>query len=448
MAAREPIRESTDSGFRRAVLSSEGRAAEQARTILDEQMKVAFFEGQRGFNLARAIVCGAFLARELVSMALSGHAARLDVFVTVMLTIAVAWSLLYLRLMKAPTVISAGTGATLDIVLFTSLMAALIAWHDGDGYDGLWTHPAPHSIALLVAANGLRFNRGLVLWTTALSLLSLVALAALDRHMWGAQLAYGATEVGFDVVLVLCAAVVALVFRARAQQMAERVARRALDAVRTKEKLGRYLGKEVASAALALDEIKLGGVRQPIAVLFSDLRGFTSAAEAVPPEVLVDQLNAYLEEMVRCIESEGGVVDKYLGDGIMAVFGAPIAHPDDAARAIAAARKMQRALARHNEERARRGLWTLEHGIGVHYGPAVAGHIGTAEHAQYTVVGDVVNVAARLEGMTKAHGKGVLVSMDAVTAARASAAVDDVEPMGSLPVRGRVQPLEVVALKG
>ena len=83
------IRESTDSGFRRAVLSSEGRSAEQARRILDEQMKVAFFEGQRGFNLARSIVCGAFLARELVFVALGGAPTRLDVFVIVMLTIRV-----------------------------------------------------------------------------------------------------------------------------------------------------------------------------------------------------------------------------------------------------------------------------------------------------------------------------------------------------------------------
>jgi adenylate cyclase len=181
--------------------------------------------------------------------------------------------------------------------------------------------------------------------------------------------------------------------------------------------------------------------------LYSDLRGFTAAAEATPPEQLVEQLNAYLYEMVRCIEGEGGVIDKYMGDGIMAVFGAPRAREDDAARALRAARAMQTALERHNQARALKALPPLEHGIGVHYGNAIAGHVGTPAHAQYTVVGDVVNVASRIERLTKEHHKGVLVSGELVARAAAADPTRGLSRVGTVEVRGRTQPIELYSVE-
>jgi class 3 adenylate cyclase len=443
------VQESTDSGFRRTVLSSEGRTAELARKILDEQIGHAYVQGQRGFNVARAVVCGIFLAREftLAVFDLENMLATRIWSITV-LAVGLVWSLAYLRFVKAPKLWFSAVGAALDYVLFFLIMLGLQLFADPATYRGLWSYPAVHSIALIVAASGLRFNRAIVLLCTALAFLTLGALLVTDDMLHSGHIQYAARDMIFDVLLVIGACTVALVYRQRAQDMAERTARRALDATRARDKLGRYLGRVVAKEALSLDEIKLGGARQNIAVLFTDLRGFTSAAEAVPPEQLVDQLNAYLEEMVRCIESEGGVVDKYTGDGVMAVFGAPHTREDDALRALQAARKMQTALFRHNDVRKARGLWPLEHGIGVHWGSAVAGHVGTADHAQYTVVGDVVNVAARLDGMTKAQGRSVLVSRDLVERARAIEKVDDLDAIGPLPVRGRVQPLDVYALRG
>ena len=116
---------------------------------------------------------------------------------------------------------------------------------------------------------------------------------------------------------------------------------------------------------------------------------------------------------------------------------APTESADDAQRALKAARAMQERLAAHNAVRARRGLPPLEHGVGVHYGVAVAGNIGTVDQAQYTIVGDVVNVAARLEKLTKEQGASVLVSKDLVEAARKTGAVDDVTPCGEVAIRGR-----------
>ena len=151
--------------------------------------------------------------------------------------------------------------------------------------------------------------------------------------------------------------------------------------------------------------------------------------------------------MVAEIAAEGGVVDKYIGDAIMAVFGAPLGNEDDAARALRAAAAMHRALHTHNEARAARDLPPLSQGIGVHYGWAIAGNIGTRDRPQYTVIGDTVNLCSRLEGATKETHVSVLASSEVVTAARAQS--DDLPPfapLGTIQVRGRTSPVHVFAV--
>ncbi|MBI5510421.1 MAG: adenylate/guanylate cyclase domain-containing protein [Deltaproteobacteria bacterium] len=181
-----------------------------------------------------------------------------------------------------------------------------------------------------------------------------------------------------------------------------------------------------------------GGERREVAVLFSDLRGFTSYAERLPPERLVQELNDYLAAMVEAVHGQGGTVDKYIGDSIMAVLGLMGSDPEDAARAIRTADSMQRALARHNADRASRRLPPLKQGIGVHFGQAIVGNIGTENRLQFTVVGDVVNTASRLKSATKSEGAPVLVSAAAVEAARrASADLPPLRPHGELRLRGR-----------
>lgn len=179
-------------------------------------------------------------------------------------------------------------------------------------------------------------------------------------------------------------------------------------------------------------------------MLFSDLRGFTTYSESLPPEELVDELNAYLEAMVREIKYEGGVIDKYIGDAIMVVFGIPSPKPGDAERAVRCAWRMDQALAVHNAQRTARGLPPLKHGVGVHFGEVVAGNMGTSERLQYTVVGDTVNLAARLESASKTLGVPIVLSREVVEAVGEDALPAAVREVDTISVKGRDQPVEVL----
>ena len=166
-----------------------------------------------------------------------------------------------------------------------------------------------------------------------------------------------------------------------------------------------------------LDEIlsgrlrpSLGGERREVCVLFSDIRGFTTLSEGLPPETVTALLNRYFELMTAAIHRHGGTLDKFIGDGIMAFFGAPKAldHPcDDALRT---AQDMIAALEAFNEEQAREGRAPIAIGVGLHYGPAIVGYIGSLERHEYSAIGDTVNVASRIEGLTKEAGFPVLLS--------------------------------------
>jgi adenylate cyclase len=183
-------------------------------------------------------------------------------------------------------------------------------------------------------------------------------------------------------------------------------------------------------------------------VLFSDLRGFTRYSEKISPERLVSELNAYLDVMVTVVRKHGGMVDKYIGDAIMVVFGLPEPQPDAPLRALRAAAEMQAALLVHNADRERRGLPPLQQGIGVHHGHAIAGNIGTEDRLQYTVIGDVVNLASRLESVTKERGVSSLFSQDVVDAAQATG--QETPPLaaaGSVQARGRDGSIEVYTLR-
>jgi adenylate cyclase len=160
---------------------------------------------------------------------------------------------------------------------------------------------------------------------------------------------------------------------------------------------------------------------------------------------LIAELNDYLDVMVEAIRQERGVVDKFIGDAIMVVFGIPKPGAEDAQRAIRAAAAMQAALIQHNATRTSSGRPPFEQGIGVHYGYAVAGHVGTTQRLQFTVVGDVVNVASRLESATKAVGASVLISAAAVEAAGGEGH-PALKHLGRVAVSGHEQDLEVHTL--
>ena len=178
---------------------------------------------------------------------------------------------------------------------------------------------------------------------------------------------------------------------------------------RVKETFNKFHNKEIAEKLLS-GEVKLGGERKEATVFFSDVRGFTALSESMEPEQVVEMLNEYMTRMVSIIRSYRGVVDKYVGDAIMAVWGVPITGEEDAYNAVRACLAMREDLAKLNELRISRNQPVIKIGMGLNCGALIAGNIGSDEKMEYTVIGDAVNLASRIESMTKEHGTDLLVS--------------------------------------
>jgi len=184
------------------------------------------------------------------------------------------------------------------------------------------------------------------------------------------------------------------------------------------------------------NSFKLGGVTQTITVLFADIRGFTRISEHAPPEKIVQLLNRYFSAMTEIIFAHGGTLDKYLGDGLMALFGAPTVTPKDAANAVSAAVAMQRRMLSINDELRAEGYPEIGIGIGLHTGEAIVGYIGSDRRSEYTAIGDTVNTASRLESNAKA-GQIYVSEM----AAKAAHTRYQLLPRDAISVKNREQPV-------
>ncbi|HEY6804156.1 MAG TPA: adenylate/guanylate cyclase domain-containing protein [Pyrinomonadaceae bacterium] len=199
----------------------------------------------------------------------------------------------------------------------------------------------------------------------------------------------------------------------------------------------RFLPEYVVKQMLENPEsFKLGGVNQTITILFADIRGFTRISEHAPPEKIVSLLNRYFSAMTDIIFGHGGTLDKYLGDGLMALFGAPTATPEDASNALNAAVAMQRRVLSINQELHNEGLPEIGVGMGLHTGEVTVGYIGSERRSEYTAIGDAVNTASRLE--TNAKGGEILIS-DAT--AKAAHSRYRLEPREAIMVKNRQQPV-------
>ncbi len=219
------------------------------------------------------------------------------------------------------------------------------------------------------------------------------------------------------------------------------------DADAMKATMGKYMARKVMAHILK-EKMSLGGEKLTVTILFSDLRSFTSISERMDPQTLVGLLNEYFTEMVEAVLAEDGVVDKYIGDAIMVVFGAPEPETNDALRAVRSAVGMRRALTRLNKRLIERGVHPLKTGIGVHTGEVIAGSIGHEEQRQYTVIGDAVNLASRLETATKDLGAHILISEHTYEIVREHVVA---RPVKEITVKGRAQPVmtyEVLGLTG
>ncbi|MDP6572308.1 MAG: adenylate/guanylate cyclase domain-containing protein [Rhodospirillales bacterium] len=209
---------------------------------------------------------------------------------------------------------------------------------------------------------------------------------------------------------------------------------------RVKTTMARYMSKEVADELLAGGEAELGGKSQKVSILFSDIRNFTSLSEVLGARDMVTLLNAYFEDMVDVIFEFGGILDKYIGDAIMALFGVPFSRPGDADNAVAVANEMLVALAAFNRRRTADGFKPLEIGVGISTGDVIAGSIGSPKRMEYTVIGDSVNLAARLESANKFYGTKILMSEATVRDTTNTTHVREIDLMR---VKGKDRPVAV-----
>jgi len=208
-----------------------------------------------------------------------------------------------------------------------------------------------------------------------------------------------------------------------------------------KSTFSKYVAKEVVEQMVANpDLVRLGGERRELTLLFSDLAGFTSMSERLSPEAVARVINLYLTEMTHLIIASGGTVDKFIGDAVMAFWGAPLGDPQHASHGVETAIAMQRAMDRLQPQFAEMGAGVVALRIGLHSGPAIVGNMGSEDRFDYTALGDTVNLAARLEGVNKSYGTRILLSAATVEALTRPCAL---RPVDRVRVKGKALPVDI-----
>jgi adenylate cyclase len=258
-----------------------------------------------------------------------------------------------------------------------------------------------------------------------------IGVGAMAALLVGAQLAFNAGTI-VTVVYPLIAALIAILLTAAIHGLTV-----AFEREQARDAFARFVPEAVVDQVLQdSDGVRLGGVRGEATVMFSDLRGFTSFSETLEPERVIESLNRYLTEMSEAILDHGGTLVAYMGDGIMAVFGAPLKQEDHADRALEAAREMLDRMEGFNGWLREQGLHDgFKMGIGLNSGAVMSGNVGSERRLEYTALGDTTNTAARLEGMTKGTPHQLYVAD--TTKQRLTRSVDDLVAVGEAEVRGR-----------
>ncbi|MEM8811096.1 MAG: adenylate/guanylate cyclase domain-containing protein [Pseudomonadota bacterium] len=248
------------------------------------------------------------------------------------------------------------------------------------------------------------------------------------------------------ITLIVTLVLATAIWRAR------RFMTRQIESELERESLSRFFSPDVVRKISGGQTLHTGGHAHNVAILFVDIVGFTGLSEKMGPNRTIDFLRAFHDRMASRVFAHNGTLDKYLGDGLMATFGTFESRQDDARRALQCALDMVDDIDVWNRERERSGHQPVRIAVGVHYGPVIAGDVGTGRRMEFTVVGDSVNVASRLERLSRDHETPVALSGDLVKAA----SVDDeqaafgwrLEPRGNVTVRGRQQPLDLWVASG
>jgi len=212
---------------------------------------------------------------------------------------------------------------------------------------------------------------------------------------------------------------------------------------KVRDLLGKVVSKDIADELMS-GQVKLGGETRIVTILFSDIRDFTTLCEGRAPEKILSLLNNYLTEVSAAIDQHHGVVDKYIGDAVMALFGAPIKSDSDTYNALCAALQINEKVVSLNKINAEQNLPLLNTGIGLHTGQVVAGNLGSANRLNYTVIGDPVNLASRLESLTKTYGVNIIVSEET----KNQGAGFIYRELDLVRVKGKAQPVRLYELIG
>ncbi|MGE0863848.1 MAG: CHASE2 domain-containing protein [Vicinamibacterales bacterium] len=286
------------------------------------------------------------------------------------------------------------------------------------------------ALALVVAAVGLATNA----WGTGVASLVLLALLA-----W-----FSVVQLANGTWIPVTVPGLAIVF-AFVGDLAWKYVVEGREKRQVKKLFSRYVSKDVYDRLVADPSLAaLGGARRSMTVLFSDVRGFTAMSEKGSPEEVVAQLNEYFSRMVAVVFDYRGTVDKFVGDMVMALFGAPLDDEEHAEHAVQTALAMVKALGELNAEWQSQGRAVLDIGIGINTGDMVAGNIGSDTIMSYTVIGDAVNLGARLESLNKDYGTRIIISE--ATRAHLKGRYD-IHPLGDVVVKGKTKPVAIFEVK-